>query len=80
MKYEAEFDIWNLRFEYYLLIAYFRRRRIRLRRRLLVITFGDRLTVGQQVLDLFIGVRVPVPEPCRSRIKNRSRFEGDFLV
>ena len=26
-------------------------------------TLGDRLTVGQQLLELFIGVRVPVPQP-----------------
>ena len=31
--------------------------------------FGDRLMVGQQVLVLFIGVRVPVPEHCRTKHK-----------
>jgi hypothetical protein len=53
-KSEVRSGIWNLRFENYLMIVIW----------LLVILFGDRLTVGQQVLDLFIGVRVPVPEHC----------------
>lgn len=30
--------------------------------------FGDRLTVGQQVLVLFIGVRIPVPEQALNRL------------
>ena len=31
--------------------------------------FGDRLMVGQQVLVLFIGVRIPIPEPRKIKQK-----------
>lgn len=30
-------------------------------------SFGDRLTAGRQFLELFIRVRIPVPDPFASR-------------
>ena len=44
---------------YYALCLYIKKQK---RIKIKVITLGDRLMVGQRILDPFIGVRVPVPQ------------------